>query len=288
MTPTAVIPSTSFKVQLLSGVASDTTNSPHPQIQVVNTGTGPLSLNNVQVKYWFNCDCTNQTIQTWVDWAGLQPSGSTVTGDVQVSAQTTALGGQTNYVLYTFTGNMVLQPGQSIQVQSRFNKSDWSNMTQGNDWSFAAYTSFTDWKQVTGYIAGTLVWGQEPVAAPAALTVASAVAFPNPSTGNGTTLSFVLNGSQTGPTGSLLDADHPLLLDPEAKITLSIYTTAMRLIWTRTVMGGSYGTTGEHELYWNQRDIKGAGLANGLYLLRITVESKGQKSSTFAKIIILQ
>jgi len=254
----------------------------------VNTGNGPLSLNNVQVKYWFNCDCTNQTIQSWVDWAGLMPSGSTVTGNVQVSAQATNLGGQTNYILYTFTGNLVLQPGQSIQVQSRFNKSDWSNMTQGNDWSFAPNTSFTDATQVTGYIAGTRVWGQEPVAAPAALRVTSAVSFPNPSTGNGTTLSFVLDGNQTGPVGSVLDANHPLLLDPNAKITLSIYTTAMRLIWAQTLTGGAYGTTGEHELYWGERDIRGAGIANGLYVLRVTVVSNGQTSSTLARILILQ
>ncbi len=286
-TPTVIVASTSFKIQLLSGVTSGTTNSPHPQIQVVNTGTGPLSLNNVQVKYWFNCDCTNQTVQAFVDWAGLMPAGTTATGDVQVSVQGTSLGGQTNYVLYTFTGNMVLQPGQAIQIQSRFNKNDWSNMAQGNDWSFAAYTSFTDWIQVTGYLNGTLTWGQEPVAAPAALTVASAVAFPNPSTGNGTTLSFVLNGNQTGAVASLLVANHPLLLDPNAKITLSIYTMAMRLIWTQTVTGGAYGTTGEHELYWNERAIKGSHLANGVYILRVSVESNGQKSSVLSKILIL-
>ena len=287
-TSTTVVASTSLKVQLLSGVTSDTTNSPHPQIQVVNTGTGPLNLNNVTVKYWFNCDCTNQTVQAWVDWAGLMPAGTTATGDVQVSVQSTTQGGQTNYVLYTFTGNVVLQPGQAIQAQSRFNKSDWSNMTQGNDWSFAPNTSFTDDPQATGYLDGSLVWGQEPVAAPAALTVTSALVFPNPSTGTGTTLSFNLNGTQTGPTGSLLDANHPLLLDPNAKITLSIYSLAMRLIWTQTLTGGAYGTMGNHEFYWSEKDLKGAGLANGLYVLRVTVESNGHKSFTNAKILILR
>ncbi len=286
-TPTAVIPSNSFKVQLLSGVTGTTTNSPHPQIQVVNTGTGPLSLNNVQVKYWFNCDCTNQSLQVWVDWAGLMPSGANATANIHASVQTTSLGGQTDYILYTFTGNMVLQPGQIIQIQSRFNKSDWSNMTQSNDWSFAPYTRFTDAAQVTGYVGGSLVWGQEPVSKPAALTVSSAVAFPNPSTGSGTTLSFILNGNFLGTSASVLDADHPLLEDPNAKITLSIYTTAMRLLWTQTVTGGAYGTTGEHELYWNEKDLKGAGLANGVYILRVTIESNGQTTSTIGKILIL-
>ncbi|MGH7868415.1 MAG: cellulose binding domain-containing protein, partial [Candidatus Dormibacteraceae bacterium] len=287
-TPTAGIAGNSLKIQLFSGVTSDTTNSPHPQIQVVNTGTGPLNLNNVTVKYWFNCDCTNQIIQAWVDWAGLMPAGTNITGDIQPMVQATTLGGQTNAIVYTFTGNLVLQPGQAIQVQSRFNKSDWSNMTQGNDWSFAPTTSFTDASQVTGYIGGSLVWGEEPVAAPAALTVSSALVFPNPSTGNGSTLSFNLNGTQTGPAASVLSANNPLLLDPNAKITLSIYTLAMRLIWTQTLTGGPYGTTGKHELYWNERDLKGANLANGLYVLRVTVDSRGQKSSATAKILILE
>ena len=97
----------------------------------------------------------------------------------------------------------------------------------------------------------------------------------------------MLNGNQTGAAASLLDSNHPLLLDPNAKITLNIYTMAMRLIWTETLTGGAYGTTGEHELYWNERSAKDSKLANGVYMLRISVESNGHKSSTLAKILIL-
>jgi len=245
-----------------------------------------LNLNNVTVRYWFNCDCTTQSLQAWVDWAGLMPSGTNVTGNVQVSVQPTSLGGQTDYVLYSFTGNMVLQPGQMIQVQSRFNKSDWSNMTQSNDWSFAPYTSFTDAPDVTGYLNGGLVWGQQPAATnAAALTASSALAFPNPSTGNGTTLSFTLGGSSNGVQAS--DFSNSAVVDPNAKITLGIYTLAGRLIWSQTLTGGAYGSTGQHEVYWDERDLRGTGLANGVYLLKVTVVSNGQTTSTMAKILIL-
>ena len=287
-TPTAVVSNGSFEVQLLSGTTSSTTNSPHPFIQVVNTGTGPLSLNNVTVRYWFNCDCTNQTIQTWVDWAGLLPAGTSVTGDVVTTVHTTTLGGQTDYVLYSFTGNLVLQPGQKIQIQSRFNKSDWSNMNQANDWSFAPYTSYTNAPQVTGYLSGALVWGEQPAgAAVAALTVAHVISFPNPSTGNGTTLSFTLGGSRSGVSASDLSDSNPSLVDPNAKITLSIYSLGYRLIWTETLTGGGYATTGPHDVYWNEKDLRGANLANGIYFLRVTVESNGQTTSAIGKILIL-
>ena len=287
-TPTVVISSGAFTVQLLSGVTNDTTNSPHPFIQVVNTGTGPLDLNNVTVRYWFNCDCTNQTIQTWVDWAGLMPAGTSVTGDVVTKVQATTLGGQTDYVLYSFTGNLVLQPGQKIQIQSRFNKNDWSNMNQANDWSFAPYTSYTNAPQVTGYLGVALVWGEQPAgAAAAALKVANVISFPNPSTGNGTTLSFTLGSSRSGTGASDLSGSNPALVDPNAKITLSIYSLGYRLIWTETLTGGGYGTTGPHDVYWNEKDLRGANLANGVYFLRVTVESNGQTTSSIGKILIL-
>ena len=283
-TPTIAVTS-NFKVQLLSAVTSDTTNSPHPQIKVVNTGTGPLNLNNVTVRYWFNCDCTNQTLQAWVDWAGLVPVGTTATGNVQVSVQATSLGGQTDYALYSFTGNLVLQPGQAIQVQSRFNKNDWSNMVQSNDWSFATDTAFTDAPQVTGYMTGSLAWGQEPAGNQASLTVASALAFPNPSTGTGTTLSFTLGDGMGSITTQSVGV--PLLLDPNAKITLRVYTLSYQLIWSKTLTGGAYGTSGLHELYWDERDKVGSKLANGTYFFQVTVESNGQTSSSTGKILIL-
>ena len=100
--------SAALTVDLLSAVTTDSTNSPHPFIEVINTGSGPLNLNNVEVRYWFNSDSTNQTVQSWVDWAGLLPAGTSVTSDVLNSVQSTTLGGQTNYVSYKFTGNLVL------------------------------------------------------------------------------------------------------------------------------------------------------------------------------------
>jgi len=279
-----------LKVQLLSGVTSDGTNSPHPQVQVVNTGTGPLALNNVQVKYWFNCDCTNQTIQAWVDWAGLTANGSTVTPNVQLTVAATGLGGQTNAMVFAFTGGMVLQPGQTLQVQARFNKSDWSGMTQGNDWSFAANTAYIDAPHVTGYVNGALAWGQEPSGTAAALTAASVTSFPNPSTGNGTNLSVQLSGNGTVAASEIRaqDAGTGAGLDPSAQVTLKVYTLGGRLIWSDALPASSFGSSGSHTLYWDERDSAGAPLSNGLYNVEVSVRSQGQDSRATSKVLILR
>jgi hypothetical protein len=293
-TPTPSGPA-SLTVELLSAVTTDSTNSPHPFLQVVNTGNGPLNLNNVEVRYWFNCDCTNQTEQAWVDWAGLMPTGNTVTPDILTTVVPTSLGGQTDYVSYKFTGNLVLQPGQMVQIQSRFNKSDWSNMLQDNDWSFAAYSSYTPQTHITAYEGGTLVWGQEPSSSPAALKVASVIAYPNPSTGNGVNLAVSLSGSGTGTTASAIakgklvsGSSASLGIDPSAIITLKVYTLAGRLIWSETVPGSTFGTSGNHDVFWNEKDLAGGNLANGLYIVAVTVKSQGQTTTTTAKLLVLR
>jgi hypothetical protein len=62
----------------------------------------------------------------------------------------------------TAAGN--LAAGASTgQIQSGVTKTDWSNFTQTNDYSFnAADTAWTANTNVTVYVNGTLVWGTEP------------------------------------------------------------------------------------------------------------------------------
>ena len=51
----------------------------------------------------------------------------------------------------------------SGEIQNRFNKNDWSDYDQSDDYSFnPAMTSYTEWDQITIYWNGELVWGLEP------------------------------------------------------------------------------------------------------------------------------
>ncbi len=279
----------SFTVYYLTGTTTNETSSPHPQIEVVNTGTGPLNLNNVEVRYWFNCDCTNQTVQTTVDWAGLLPSGTSVTSDVVDTVHPTSLGGQTDYISYKFTGNLVLQPGQQIEIQGRFNLSDYSNMVQSNDWSYAADTSFTQWTHITGYVSGSLVWGQEPVSASTSLASSSVIAFPNPSTGNGVNFAINLSGNGSSSSiSSVKDVSSAEEVDPNAQITLKVYTLSGRMIWSTGLNAATYASLGSHTVFWDEKSLSGANLANGIYFVVLTVKSQGQTSSSSVKVLILR
>ena len=267
-------------------MTTNSTNSPHPFIELVNTGTTPLNLNNVEVRYWFNCDCTGQAVQVWVDWAGLMPAGTSVTGNIQATVVPTALGGQTDYISYKFTGNMVLQPGQNIQIQSRFNLSDWSNMLQDNDWSFAPYTSFTKCTQITGYLNGTLAWGQEPSSEQSAVMVANVMSYPNPSTSaTGATLKYTVN-TQAASAASL--GQKVYVPSPGTTVYLRIYTASGRLIWQQELTGASYVSTGDHIVNWNGKSSGGYNLAPGSYILKIEMKGQGISSAGFSTILMLK
>jgi hypothetical protein len=76
----------------------------------------------------------------------------------------TAATGADTYVEIGFaSGAGSLAAGGSTTVQARFAKSDWTNYTQTNDYSFnSSVTAYVDWTKVTGYVSGALQWGAEP------------------------------------------------------------------------------------------------------------------------------
>jgi len=292
-TPTVFTGSGAITVYLLSAVTTNSTNSPHPQIEVANTGTTALNLNNVEVRYWFNCDCTGQSVQAWVDWAGLIPAGTSETGNIQATVAPTNLGGQTSYISYKFTGGIVLQPGQMIQIQSRFNLSDWSNMLQSNDWSFAAYNSYTAASKVTGYISGSLVWGTAPSsAASQTAQVANVLSYPNPaSSSTGATLKYSVNAPASGVSASSVHAagiSDSVSIPVSGKMQVSVYTGSGRLIWQKTLDDPSSISVGEHAVHWDGKAAGGQNLAAGTYILKVSLLSNGGASSGYSTIIMMK
>ena len=159
--PPAQVPTVA--VRLKSGVVQSETNSPHPQIQVQNTGTVALPLDRTAIRYWFNCDCILPgDLQGWVDFAGILPSGRSITSSTKVVFERVSGSGQTHALLIRFTGGLTLAPGETLQVETRFNKADWRSMPQSNDYSFAPNSTYTASTKIGVYDGSTRLAGQEP------------------------------------------------------------------------------------------------------------------------------
>lgn len=155
----SVVVTGNLKVQMFNGSSSDTTNGIAPRIKLYNTGDSSISLSDVKLRYYYTID-GEKTQSFWCDWSSAGSSNVTGTFVKMDTAKT----GADYYLEIGFTsGAGTLAAGQSIEVQVRFSKSDWTNYTQTGDYSFGgSNSSYVDWEKVTGYVAGSLVWGVEP------------------------------------------------------------------------------------------------------------------------------
>ena len=142
--------------------ATPTSNNINPSFSLINDGEHPLSLADVEVRYWYTAEGA-QPEAAVIDWAGRMPSGAGITRSVRVSLETVEPGDQTRFARYRFaTEAGSIGQHESVHVDSRFNKTDWSDYYQTNDHSFSGSTSFIEWDRVTVHVGGVRVWGIEP------------------------------------------------------------------------------------------------------------------------------
>ncbi|BCJ93766.1 hypothetical protein acsn021_13350 [Anaerocolumna cellulosilytica] len=147
-----------IKVQVSNGATTAQTNGISPKIKLYNTGDTAINLSDVKLRYYYTIDGEKDQ-SFWCDWTTVGSNNVTASFVKLPTAKTDA----DYYLEIGFTtGAGELAAGQSIDVQVRFSKSDWSNYTQTNDYSFTGDSSFSDWSKVTGYIGDTLNWGIEP------------------------------------------------------------------------------------------------------------------------------
>lgn len=146
-------------MQLFNGGTAATTNTLSPKIKLVNTGTSSLNLADVKLRYYYTID-GEQAQSFWCDWSTVG-SANVLASFVKLP---TAVTGADYYVEISFASAAgSVAAGQSIELQTRISKDNWSNYTQTGDYSFnSSATSYVDWNKTTGYAAGSLQWGVEP------------------------------------------------------------------------------------------------------------------------------
>ncbi|MEV6105035.1 endo-1,4-beta-xylanase [Streptomyces sp. NPDC051940] len=149
-----------LKVQYKNNDPNATDNSIKPGLQVVNTGTAGIDLSRVTVRYYFTGESGATTYSTWCDWAVLGCSRMTHT----VAALPAARPGADRYLELRFTATAgTLAPGAATgEIQLRFNKTDWSNFSEADDYSRGTNTAFADNPKITVHLDGQLVYGTAP------------------------------------------------------------------------------------------------------------------------------
>lgn len=154
-----VVPTGNLKLQMFNGSSSATTNGVMPRIKLMNTGSTSINLADVKLRYYYTIN-GEKTQAFWCDYATIGSSNVSGTFIKMTTPKTNA----DYYLEFSFDqGAGALNAGQSIEVQGRFSKSDWTNYTQTDDFSFGdSNSTYIDWTKMTAYVQGNLVWGIEP------------------------------------------------------------------------------------------------------------------------------
>ncbi len=254
-TPTAVAGG-KLQLQHRSSDPARWVNSPHEHIRVYNTGSAATDLLGLELSYWFHGD-GGSAFQAWVDWS----SAAGVLADVQALP----LGGQTHRLRARFTRSVMLAPGAFVEVQLRYNRSDWANVDQYNDHSFRGEAAFSPWTRVTAESAGLLLWGVLPASAPSPGAIQSA------GTKDGTGLR-IDGGALPLPAGRrLLAAPNPSRGTVRARFNLESPARA-RLVLADLHAPLLFIDLGELAAGGHERDLDLTRFASGIYVLRLQVQ----------------
>lgn len=160
--PTATpIPTNGLEVQYRVGDAgAPNDNQIKPHLQIVNTGVTNVPYAELEIRYWYTSEGA-QAQNYWCDWAVVNCANVSGTF-VKLS---NAVSGADSYLSIRFHAGAGSLNANSAsgEIQNRFNKNDWSNCNEGDDYSYdASKTAFADSTRVTLYRNGALVWGIEP------------------------------------------------------------------------------------------------------------------------------
>jgi len=142
-----------------------------PEVYVDNKGKEPLSLTNVEVRYWFNpggdgaaLGPGNQTVS--VDWASIGEGAKDVPKDkirTEVVADPNGRGvDPLYYVRITFADGLSVPARAALGVRLRITNKAGGLYFQEGSYSYRQYHWPTEWDHVGIYQGGKLVWGIEP------------------------------------------------------------------------------------------------------------------------------
>ncbi len=143
-------------------------NTIQPFIRLQNNDSVAVAYHELRLRYWLTAE-NYAGIQTWIDYAAI--------GNNNIHAQYVQLPapchGAWGYIEYRFdsTCGKLTPSTNSGDIQSRLANTNWALLDETDDYSYRSNATYDTSTCITLYRNGVLVWGTEPVAVPAVLSV---------------------------------------------------------------------------------------------------------------------
>lgn len=156
--------SANIELQMKNNSLEPSTNTLYPWFMLFNNDDSPLDLNDITIRYYYTVDGEKPQFYH-CDHAGLRSGHTYQSVTALVSGSATPVSppvADADYYVEIRFDAITLPPEASVEIQGRIRKSDWTNYTQANDYSFSSSTTYIPWTKATVYKGGQLIWGIEP------------------------------------------------------------------------------------------------------------------------------
>ncbi len=152
------------KLEMYNCNTSVNAGSLTPKIKVTNTGRNAIDLANLKIRYYYTID-GDKAQNYWCDHSSVSGNGA-YRGVTVISKFVKLEQPKENadyYLELSFAADAgKIDPGQALEIQSRFAKTDWSNYNQANDYSFnSGLANYIEWENTLVYLSNNLIWGVE-------------------------------------------------------------------------------------------------------------------------------
>lgn len=155
-----VPPTEDLRIEYMTNSTAAQTSTPSVNIRIHNDGDTAINLADIEAEYHYTTEANGQYEEAQVYYAANISNWTSIFADTSVFIESV---GSERILVFSFdSGAPALGPGEVVEIQAGFHKSDWSPYNQLNDYSFGAVTSYQDWTAIGGFVNGTLVWGTTP------------------------------------------------------------------------------------------------------------------------------
>jgi RHS repeat-associated protein len=159
---------TPVRAEMFNTKTEDKSNFLAPRFRVYNTSSDDIRLSDINIRYFYTADGEEEQIFE-PDYSAIGSKFQTAISKSEVTCGFTHIGDEnlkTNCIANIgFTrDDIVIKPGEFVELHTRIHRKDWTNYIQTNDYSLnKTGTNYKQWNKIAVFVGGRWAWGSLPL-----------------------------------------------------------------------------------------------------------------------------